>query len=47
VDLAPVAASFSSDNFDDRIRKRMSELARVPAPTSAKAVGLSVHAPGA
>src|SRR5204862_5992181 len=37
VALAQTAASLSSDDFDDRITKRMSEAAGVPAITSARA----------
>jgi maleate isomerase len=47
VALAQTAASLSADDFDDRIIKRMSEAAGVPAITSAKAIGLAVRALGA
>jgi maleate isomerase len=47
VALAQTAASLSSDDFDDRIIKRMSEAAGVPAITSARAIGLAVRALGA
>ena len=46
VALAQTAASLSSDDFDDRIIKRMSEAAGVPAITSARAIGLAVRALG-
>jgi maleate isomerase len=45
--LAQTAASLSADDYDDRITKRMSEAAGVPAITSAKAIGLAVRALGA
>jgi maleate cis-trans isomerase len=47
VALAQTAASLSSEAFDDRITKRMSEAAGVPAITSARAIGLAVRALGA
>ena len=47
VALAQTAASLSSGDFDDRITKRMSEAAGVPAITSASAIGLAVQALGA
>jgi maleate isomerase len=47
VALAQTAASLASDDFDDRITKRMSEAAGVPAITSARAIGLAVRALGA
>jgi arylmalonate decarboxylase len=47
VALAQSAASLSSDDFDDRITKRMSEAAGVPAITAARAIGLAVRALGA
>jgi maleate cis-trans isomerase len=47
VALAQTAASPSSDDFDDRIIKRMSEATGVPAITSARAIGLAVQALGA
>jgi arylmalonate decarboxylase len=47
VALAQTAASLSSDDFDDRITKRMSEAAGVPAITAARAIGLAVLALGA
>jgi maleate cis-trans isomerase len=47
VALTQTAASLSSDDFDDRIIKRMSEAAHVPAITSARAIGLAVRALGA
>jgi arylmalonate decarboxylase len=47
VALAQTAASLSSDDFDDRITKRMSEAAGVPAITAARAIGLAVRALGA
>jgi hypothetical protein len=47
VALAQTAASLSSDDFDDRITKRISEAAGVPAITSARAIGLAVRALGA
>jgi maleate cis-trans isomerase len=47
VALTQTAASLSSDDFDDRIIKRMSEAAHVPAITSARAIGLAVPALGA
>jgi maleate cis-trans isomerase len=47
VALAQTAASLSSGDFDDRITKRMSEAAGVPAITSARAIGLAVQALGA
>jgi maleate isomerase len=47
VALAQTAASLSSDGFDDKIIRRMSEAAGVPAITSARAIGLAVRALGA
>jgi maleate isomerase len=47
VALAQTAASLSADDYDDRITKRMSEAAGVPAITSARAIGLAVRALGA
>src|SRR5215471_6261077 len=47
VALAQTAASLSSEDFDDRITKRMSEAAGVPAITSARAIGLAVRGLGA
>jgi len=47
VALAQTAASLAADDFDDRIIKRMSEAAGVPAITSARAIGLAVQALGA
>jgi len=47
VALAQTGASLSADDFDDRITKRMSEAAGVPAITSARAIGLAVRALGA
>jgi maleate cis-trans isomerase len=46
VALTQTAASLSSDDFDDRIIKRMSEAAGAPAITSARAIGLGVQALG-
>jgi maleate isomerase len=45
--LAQTAASLSADDYDDRITKRISEAAGVPAITSARAIGLAVRALGA
>jgi maleate isomerase len=45
--LAQTAASLSADDYDERITKRMSEAAGVPAITSAWAIGLAVLALGA
>jgi maleate cis-trans isomerase len=47
VALAQTAASLSSDDFDERITKRMSDAAGVPAITSARAIGLAARALGA
>ncbi len=47
VALAQTAASLSADDYDDRITKRISEAAGVPAITSARAIGLAVRALGA
>jgi maleate isomerase len=47
VALAQTAASLASDEFDDRIIKRMSEAAGVPAITSARAIGLAIRGLGA
>jgi maleate isomerase len=47
VALAQTAAGLSSDDFDDRITKRMSEAAGVPAITSARAIAMAVQALGA
>lgn len=47
VALAQTGASLSSEDFDDRITKRMSDAAGVPAITSARAIGLAVRALGA
>src|SRR5262245_31050572 len=47
VALSQTAASLSSDDFDNRITKRMSAAAGVPAITSARAIGLAVRALGA
>ena len=47
VALAQTGASLSADDYDDRITKRMSEAAGVPAITSARAIGLAVRALGA
>lgn len=47
VALAQTAASLSADDYDERITKRMSEAAGVPAITSARAIGLAVRALGA
>ncbi len=47
VALAQTAASLSVDDYDERITKRMSEAAGVPAITSARAIGLAVRALGA
>ena len=47
VALAQTAASLSADDYDDRITRRMSEAAGVPAITSARAIGLAVRALGA
>jgi maleate cis-trans isomerase len=47
VALAQTAASLFSGDFDDRITKRMSEAAGVPAITSASAIGQAVQALGA
>jgi maleate isomerase len=47
VALAQTAASLSADDYDDRITKRMSDAAGVPAITSARAIGLAVRALGA
>jgi maleate cis-trans isomerase len=44
VALAQTGASLSADDYDDRIIKRMSESAGVPAITSARAIGLAVRA---
>ena len=44
VALAQTAASLSSDDFDDRIIKRMSEAAGVPAITSARAGAYKIDA---
>ncbi len=46
VALAQTAASLSADDYDDRITKRMSQFAGVPAITSARAIGLAVRAFG-
>ena len=46
VALAQTAASLSADDYDDRITKRMSHAAGVPAITSARAIGLAVRAFG-
>jgi maleate cis-trans isomerase len=47
VALAQSAASLSSDDFDDRITKRMSKAAGVPAITAGRAIALAVRALGA
>jgi hypothetical protein len=47
VALAQTGASLSSDDFDDRITRRMSKAAGVPAIASARAIGLAVRALGA
>jgi maleate isomerase len=47
VALAQTAASLSADDYDERITKRMSEAAGVPAITSARAIGLAVRSLGA
>jgi maleate isomerase len=47
VALAQTAASLAADDYDDRITRRMSEAAGVPAITSARAIGLAVRALGA
>lgn len=46
VALAQTAASLSTDDYDERVTKRMSEAAGVPAITSARAIGLAVRALG-
>lgn len=47
VALAQTRATLSDDDYDERITKRMSEAAGVPAVTSARAIGLAVRALGA
>ena len=47
VALAQTGATLSPDDYDERITKRMSEAAGVPAVTSARAIGLAVRALGA
>lgn len=47
VALAQTGASLTGDDYDERITKRMSEAAGVPAVTSARAIGLAVRALGA
>jgi maleate cis-trans isomerase len=47
VALAQTGATLSADNYDERITKRMSDAAGVPAITSARAIGLAVRALGA
>ncbi len=46
VALPQTAASLSADDYDERIIRRMSEAASVPAITSARAIGLAVRALG-
>jgi maleate isomerase len=46
VSLAQTAASLSADDYDERVTKRMSDAAGVPAITSARAIGLAVRALG-
>jgi maleate isomerase len=45
--LAQTAASLFTDDYDERITRRMSEAAGVPAITSAQAIGWGVRALGA
>ena len=47
VALAQTAASVSADDYDERVTKRMSDAAGVPAITSARAIGLAARALGA
>jgi maleate isomerase len=47
VALVQTGASLSSDDFDDRITKRMSKAAGMPAITSARAIGLAIRVLGA
>jgi maleate isomerase len=47
VALAQTGVSLTADDYDERITKRMSEAADVPAITSARAIGLAVRALGA
>jgi len=47
VALAQTGVSLSADDYDERITRRMSEAAGVPAITSARAIGLAVQALGA
>jgi maleate cis-trans isomerase len=44
--LAQTGASLSTDDYDERVTKRMSEAAGVPAITSARAIGLAVRSLG-
>jgi maleate cis-trans isomerase len=46
VALAQTGASLSADDYDERVTKRMSEAAGVPAITSARAIGLAVRSLG-
>ena len=45
--LAQTGVTLSADDYDERITRRMSEAAGVPAVTSARAIGLAVRALGA
>ena len=47
VALAQTGVSLTADDYDERITKRMSDAAGVPAVTSARAIGLAVRALGA